>query len=375
MRSDEKPRSPLSADAITVALGNWAAGQGPVYRQLADAIRNAVTAGDLLPESRLPAERVLARQLAVSRTTVLAAFDELKTTGWLRSRQGSGTWLTQPDPRGAAPPDADSARSLRANAFLRPGLDAPIDLATAALPATPIVTEIATRLDPATVTELTSGHGYMPTGLELLHERVAERFAADGVPTDPAELLITTGTQQALALIAALAVPSGGTALVETPTSPGILDALRSVGADIRAVPVDNHGIRLDLLEELMTRLSPRAVFVIPTFQTPTGAVMPTGQRRRLSALAERLQILVVEDLSHAPLELADSPPPPLCRFGVEHIVSVGSMSKLFWSGLRVGWIRASRPLIARLTRLKATADLGTPLLSQLVAAQLLTRF
>jgi DNA-binding transcriptional MocR family regulator len=364
----------IDADELALALGNWAHGRGSVYRQLADALKGAVTAGDLLPGRRLPAERRLALELAVSRSTVLAAFDLLKREGWLHSQQGSGTWLSRPDSQSQPPPDQGAARSLRANAFLRPGEPGPIDLATAALPAHPLVGEVIAAMRAETIQPLLDGHGYAPTGLLELRERIAESFTAAGAPTGTDEVLVTTGTQQGLALAAVLAVRPGDVALVENPTSPGVLDALRAAGADIRAVPVGPLGARTDTLEELMTRLSPRLVILVPTFHTPTAAVMPAGARRRLAALAERLQILVVEDLSHADIVLGEAPPPPLARYATGHVLSLGSMSKLFWGGLRVGWVRGPAHLIARLSRRKATADLGTPLLSQHVAARLFER-
>jgi DNA-binding transcriptional MocR family regulator len=362
----------IAPEDLATALGHWAGGRAPVYGQLADALKAAIAAGDLLPGSRLPAERLLARDLAISRSTVLAAFDALKREGWLQSRQGSGTWVSRPDAPLAVSDERGSARSLRANAFLRPGGDVPLDLATAALNAHPLVGETITGLDPASVAPLLDGHGYSPTGLTELREGVAAEFTALGAPTVAEEVLVTTGTQQGLALTAALALRPGDIALVENPTSPGVLDALRAAGADIRAVPVGPRGVRLDVLEELMTRLSPRLVVVVPTFHTPTGTVMPAGARRRLAELAERLRIVVAEDLSHAAIVLEEPPPPPLAHFAADHVLSIGSMSKLFWGGLRIGWVRGPAHFITRLSRVKATADLGTPLVSQLVAARLL---
>jgi DNA-binding transcriptional MocR family regulator len=357
---------------LAAVLGNWSGGSGPLYRQLADAFKAAVVSGDLLPGTKLPAERPLAEQLAVSRSTLLAAFEELKREGWLESRRGSGTWMTRPDERVAAMADNDSARSLRVNAFLRTGPAAPIDLATAVLPAVPAVAEALSGLGSAEIELLSSGHGYVPSGLPELRAEVARSFAADGIPTSEDEVLITTGAQQALSLIAGLTLRAGDLTLVENPTAPGLLDALRAVGADIRAVPVDEQGVRLDVLEDLMARLAPRVVFVTPTFHNPTGALMPATNRRRLATLAERMQTLLVEDLSPATISLTGRVPPPIASYGGGHVLSVGSMSRLFWGGLRVGWIRGADHLVARLTRLKAAADLGTPLLSQVVAAKLL---
>jgi DNA-binding transcriptional MocR family regulator len=369
-RSADRDRR-ISADALVSALGNWAVDKAPIYKQLAAAIERAAVAGDLLPGTRLPPERMLAERLAVSRSTVLVAFDHLKQRGWLESRQGSGTWLTRPDERAAADAANDSARSLRANAFLRSGPQAPIDLTTAALPAASVVGEALDALS-ASAFDALSSHGYLPGGLLELREAVAARFTAGGVPTTEAQVLVTTATQQALSLIAAMTLRAGDVALVESPTSPGILDALRAVGADIHALRTDHRGVRVDELEDRMTRLSPRVVFLIPTFHNPTGVVMPAGHRRRIAQLAERLKVPVVEDLSHAEIVIGEPPPPPIAHFGSDHVLSVGSMSKLFWGGLRVGWVRASEPFIARLTRVKAAADLGTPLLSQFVTAWLL---
>jgi DNA-binding transcriptional MocR family regulator len=365
-------RGRVGPAGIAAALGNWSGGGGPLYRRLAHAFTAAVVAGDLLPGTRLPAERPLAEQLAVSRSTLLAAFDELKREGWLESRRGSGTWITRPDERAAAMAGNDSARSLRVNAFLRGGPAVPIDLATAVLPAVPAVAEVLSGLAGPEIERLIAGHGYVPTGLSELRAQVAQTFVADGVSTSEAEILITTGAQQAMSLIAGLTLRAGDVTLVENPTAPGLLDALRAVGADIRAVPLDEQGVRLDVLEDLMTRLAPRVVFVTPTYHNPTGAVMPALHRRRVAALAERMQTLIVEDLSYATISLSGTVPAPIASYGSSQVLSIGSMSRLFWGGLRVGWIRGADHLIARLTRLKASADLGTPLLDQFVAAKLL---
>src|SRR5436190_8297237 len=184
--------------ALAGALGNWTGGGGPLYRQLARAFQAAVVSGDLLPGTRLPAERPLAEQLAVSRSTLLAAFDELKREGWLESRRGSGTWITRPDERAAAGAENDSARSLRVNAFLRSGPAAPIDLATAVLPAVRAVAEVLSGLAGPDVERLLAGHGYEPAGLAELRAQVAGAFTEDGIATHADEVLITTGAQQAM---------------------------------------------------------------------------------------------------------------------------------------------------------------------------------
>jgi DNA-binding transcriptional MocR family regulator len=117
----------------------------------------------------------------------------------------------------------------------------------------------------------------------------------------------------------------------------------------------------------------PRLAYLIPTFHNPTGVVMPEAPRRALARLAEETGVPIVEDHALADLALGVEPPPPIAAFARDApIVTIGSMSKLFWGGLRVGWLRAAERLIERLARFKAVADLGSSPLSQAVAARLL---
>jgi DNA-binding transcriptional MocR family regulator len=349
---------------VAEVLGAWTALDGPLHRRLARALRAAVDRAELTAGVALPAERELARTLAVSRGTVAAAYELLKRDGLLDSRQGSGTFVR----RHGLPV---GVRRAQANVVYRGLMEGPsvgIDLASAVLPAADQVLAAADAVLRHDLPLLVKEGGYAPLGLPELRAAVAGWFDGHGLPTTAGQVLVTTGVQQALALLADLLVRPGDPVLVESPTHPGALDVLRRVGA--RLVP-----LRMDAVEEQVARVRPRLVYVVPTFATPDGRVMGEAARRQLAALAEELRVPVVADEVLADLAIDPPPPPPfLAAFAGPDapLVTVGSASKTFWGGLRVGWLRAPESLVAQLGRMKAIADLGSPLLSQAVTASLL---
>lgn len=356
-------------------LGVWATGEGPLYRQLAAALAWAIERGDLKPGAVLPPERTLAESLAVSRTTLGAALDELKRSGWLESRRGSGTWVS-----GAPAADPDSRPlALARGGAMRPFTDvrrAPIDLTLDAPPALPMVSEALTGLARLSLDELTPAHGYVPAGTPKLRQLIARRLTTEGVPTDESQILVTTGAQQALSLVAAYYLRPGDAVAVEDPGFPNAFDTFRAAGGELLSVPVDEQGLNLDVLEELCAARPPRLVYVTPTHQSPTGVVLGVGRRRRLARIAERFRVPVLEDTALADVPLGEEPaPPPVAHYLPDGpVLLIGSVSKLFWGGLRVGWIRAPRAMLRNLVRLKLMADIGTPLISQLVAEALIER-
>jgi DNA-binding transcriptional MocR family regulator len=352
-------------------LGNWAAARGPLHRKLADAIRAAIERGELPVGTRLPAERSFATHVSVSRSTVFSAWEQLKREGWLESRRGSGTWVRLPDARRGISGGVDSMESLRG--IFRAGASDPVDFTTGQLEGTAAIPRMLAEVasDPRTAALLGTQH-MLPQGAEELRSAVAARFATAGVPTAPEQVLITSGYQQAIWLVASLFIRPGDTVVVEDPTSLGALDVFRAVGSRMRGVQVDDSGLVVEELAQLMSSVRPQLVSLTPTFHNPTGSVLPGLHRRRIARLARQLDVPVVEDLTHADIGFEEIPPPIAHYDRDAPVISVGSMSKLYWSGLRIGWVRASEQLIARLGRLKTVTDLGTPLLSQLVSARLL---
>lgn len=365
----------LPLPAITGVLDDWAAGQGPLYRRLAERLRNAIDTGRLPSGTVLPPERHLAEALAVSRSTVVAAFEELKRSGRLEARQGSGTWV-RGQPR---LPDEGNRRlveELEHHAILQDLSGAPtqtVEFTAAAVTCAPEVNIAAASLDVETLSAWSGGHGYSPQGYEGLRTLVAERLTAMGLPTTASEVLITSGATQAVLLAARLFLEPGAPAVLETPSYAGAIDVLHATGARLLSVDTDASGVRTDQLADVISRSLPRLVYLVPDFHNPTGRVLSERRRREIARLAGEFHVPVVEDIVQRELWFDEPPPPPIATYEPDApILTLGSMSKVFWGGLRLGWIRGSQQTVARLARMKAVDDFGTPVIAQLLSARLL---
>ena len=182
---------------------------------------------------------------------------------------------------------------------------------------------------------------------------------------------MTTGAQQAIGLVTALFGEAGQAVLVEEATYPGALDMARAAGMRPVGAALDEGGVVVDALEELLDRVRPRFAYLVPVHQNPTGSVLSDARSRAVAELSARYRVPVVEDLALRDLRMSDRPvPAPIAAHDPEALViSIGSMSKVFWAGLRVGWIRAPRPIVERLVQLKVRSDLSSDVLSQVIAA------
>ena len=298
-------------------------------------------------------------RLQLSRTTVSAAYARLRDAGYLQSLRGSGSIVCIPGARQDTAPAAV------------PGT---LDLSKAALPAAPQLAEAAAAAL-GQLPEMLAEPGYDPVGLPALRGAIAERYGARGLPTDPGQIMVTIGAQHAVALLSRVLLQRGDTALVESPTYPHGADAIRAAGGRIVPVAVTpRDGWDFEGLEQAFRRARPAMAYMMPDFHNPTGAVMEPSLRAGLLALAARTGTVVVADETMAELDI-DSPGPvtPLAVHGPA--VLVGSLGKTVWGGLRIGWIRAEPDLIARLVQARFANDLGTPVLEQLVALQVLSRY
>lgn len=359
------------------ALGNWSEGVGPVYRRLAKALASAIERGEIEPGSRLPAERVLSQALAVSRTTVVSAYEELRVEERVESRRGSGTRVRGSLSRGPGLRlREDPSGSFRRHPVYRSLVDGPggtIEFLGAHLPAPEMLSRELVRIDEKALRDLARGPGYLPMGLPALRAAVARHLTGWGLQTTEEQVLVTHGAQQAIGLAGALFLERGDAVVVEDPTYLGSIDIFAGLGARLTPVPVGSDAAWVARLKDLMARAAPRLVYLMPTFHNPTGAVMPEGCRRALARLSREMRIPILEDNTLADLSLSGRPPAPIAAFdAAAPILTVGSLSKLFWGGLRIGWIRASEDLLSRITRLKIMADLGGSLVGQLGAVRLL---
>ncbi|HEY8372123.1 MAG TPA: PLP-dependent aminotransferase family protein [Pseudonocardiaceae bacterium] len=347
---------------MAAMLGEWPQGRRPTAAALAAAVRRLVLAGRLPAGTRVPAERELAGALGASRTLVTAAFDRLRDEGLLVSRRGSGSWITLP---GTASAGLEP---------LSPPMPGEMDLVRAATPA-PLA--VASAIDTARLRlpELLGGTGYHLQGLTVLRERIAARFTARGLPTTPDQILVTSGAQHAFVLVLHLLAGPGDRVLVEHPTYPNALEAVRAHHAHPVPVAMADEGWDLDALEATLRQTAPRLAYLIPDFQNPTGLRLDAEGRERLAAALRRSRTPAVIDETLVELDLEGDPldgPSPVAAFAEDLVITVGSASKMFWGGLRVGWVRAPAELVRRLLAVRPGVDLGTPSLEQLVVAELL---
>lgn len=339
----------------------------PAYRHLARAISELVLDGRVALHVRLPAERELAAALGTSRATVTAVYDLLRESGYAHSRQGSGTWT-------ALPPG--SAPSGVARALVPP--DTAIDLARAA-PGLPeeMLRDALDRVAPRLAAHAHSP-GYHPYGLPELRAAVAERFTRRGLATVPEQVLITSGAQHALTLVLGLLTAPGDRVLVESPSYPNALEAVRRARLRPVSVPVADDGWDTGVVESTLRQVVPRLAYLVPDFHNPTGCLMPEEARARILHAAVRSGTSVVADETLTELALDVPAPVPFAAHaphgGASGVVTIGSMSKSHWGGLRIGWLRAPSHLVTELAAQRIATDLGGSVLDQLLALDLLPR-
>lgn len=351
--------------ARLVALVGPVDADRPAYQWLSESIRTLVTDGRLLHGTRLPSERTLVDALGLSRTTVTRAYAELRERGYATARQGSGTIAVLP-----GGPAAGGAEPMPVGG-LDPAPDGAIDLTCAAPPA---VAGLASIFRAATdqLGRYAGGMGYYPLGIPEVRAAVAARYEQRGVPTSPEQIILTTGSLESTATAARMLLGRMSRVIVETPTYPNSLATLRRDAGRVVPVPITWAGSDLDAWEAALARSGARFAFLVPDFHNPTGSLLDGGQRERMAALWRRHDVIGIVDETMAELVLDDiATPPPMAAFAKDAI-TVGSMSKTAWGGLRIGWLRAPRHLIGALARARMSLALGAPVLEQLVTAELL---
>ncbi|RII15328.1 2-aminoadipate transaminase [Streptomyces sp. YIM 130001] len=356
----------ISAQQLARMLGPWRGAADRLDEALAAAVRDLVDAA-LLPEATtLPPQRQLATTLGVSRGTVSAAYDALVAADYAVARQGSGTQLHRR--HAGEVPGGGRLFSLAA------GGEAQVDLSSGALPASDLVADAWAATTAHDLAPYLPADGYFPAGLPPLRTAIARQLTAEGHPTEPGQLLITSGAQQAVWLIAHTLLSHGDRIAVEDPTYRGALEAFTGAGLALTGVRTTSAGIDADQLRALRRR-GHTALYCQPAVHNPTGRILGPQARRALGALVDELGLLAVEDCSSRDLVLSGGPCPARGLGGLvdpDRLVTVGSTSKLFWGGIRVGWIRAAEPLVRKLTQAKKAVDLSTSLLDQMLLLDLM---
>ena len=351
----------LSARQFRELLGEWR-GSAPGYLELAESASLLVRDGRVVPGTTLPAERPLAEALGISRTTVAAAYQRLRDLGVVVSRRGSGTVV-----RGSAAPRGG----------LWAGESGGIDLSSACPEPWSGMPELNARAM-AEYPDAFALTGYDTLGLPELRSAIADRYERRGLPTAPEQIMVTLGAQHAIFLIARTLLRRGDRSLVESPSYPHAREALASTGSLVAELPVRGFGADSGYdaasMLEIAERTAPTLAYLIPDHHNPTGLSMPDALKPRLITTLVGRGAYVIADETTAELSLGEPRlPTPFAAFAeLEHhqdgILTVGSMGKTVWGGLRVGWIRAAPELIARLEAARRVSDLGTGTWSQVLA-------
>lgn len=346
----------VTAQQLTRLLGDQPL-VPPRYEDLAARIRMLLVDGRLATGTRLPSERTLAQVLGSSRTTVAAAYARLRDAGFADARRGSGhvtsgvvglptTMVASPLPQGA------------------------VGLTFAAGPAPEEVGE-AFQTALRRMAPLLTGPGYLPEGLPELRARIADRYAARGLPTRPDQIVVTSGAMSALNVVLRTILSTGDRVVCESPTYPGAMDAIQRGGGRAVSWPLTPEGWDLDRLEVLLRQSAPRLAYLIPDYHNPTGRLMSAQDRDGAARLLRRHGVVPVIDETTSELRLEGPVEAPFAA-GAAEALTIGSASKAYWGGLRVGWIRAPRDLVRPLVEQRAMLDVASPVFEQLVLAELL---
>lgn len=355
-------------DELSNLLGRWATGSATLVDDLVEALVGLIDAGILPAGIGLPPQRRLADALGVSRGVVTSAYAALQGRGYLASVQGSGSRVT-------------SSRGL-VQAWLGGRLfsftSAPgdmIDLSTGALPASRVAGEVVSAGLGKPVQPYLHTDGYFPGGLPILRQAIADRLTADGVRTTAAEILVTAGAQQATWLVVTSLVAAGDLVLVEEPTYRGALEVIRSQGARVQGVEMTSGGIDASQVAAALRR-RPTVLYCQPGIHNPTGRSSSAGARRELASAVNRGGLVTVEDRCSADLTLTGPPVAPGMAGMIDPhlLVTIGTLSKLFWGGLRVGWVRATPGRITALAEVLTSVHLGCSVVDQLMAVEMLRR-
>lgn len=366
-------RTKITPAQLAQKLGDWQQGRGALKVRLKSRLAELVLNGELVGGDRLPPERGLAQALAVSRNTVVGAYELLREDGYLATRRASGSVVQLAD--------GDKRVQHRRTAALSKTVTLPEagperdDVVDFAVAHTDLPEAFERYLEGAALSRrsLLRADTYDPYGLPELREAIAAYTCARGVPTKAEEILITSGGQQAISLIISLYVQRGDAVGVQNPTFFVALDALRMAGARFFAMPspVDRETLRDSLLQR-----AARLLYVIPTHHNPTGATLGAAEREAIAHASESFAMPVIEDITLDELGYDGLAPPPIAALAPHApVLLAGSLNKVFWSGLRVGWIRAPRAILTQLARLKTVADLGSNALAQSIALDVLADF
>lgn len=355
---------------LPALLGEWRNEAGSLAHRLACAIENAVQRGELLEGWALPSERNLATALDVSRSTTARAMELLAERGIVRRVHGAGTFVAYRPGASAAAASSRAVlpRGLRERYRLGSGTEPGLAAATF-----PDAADLPSQALTLGADDLLAVSGYAMAGLDTTRLALAATLSANGLPTTPDALVVTTGATQALSVAFEMLLSADDVVIVETPCHPTTLDLLRRIGARIVPVRTGDGTVGADALVRMAHQTRARMAVVMATCNVATGRSLSEPDRSTLVRLA-RDGVVVVDDRTLADYHPDPAPTPPAAMAEHRNLITVGSFNKIYWGGLKMGWIRLHPSLVETVVRIKARTDAGTSVPSQILLTKLLAR-
>lgn len=347
----------------------------PLFQQLIDQVIQQIQEGTLQPGDKLPPERKLAQQLNINRSTVNRAMDELVSLGWITRKQGSGTEVTRGRWGARQTPDYQwrrffQNRTLDTDPYIRQinqhKKTALLDLYTGDLPLKlipdfkfPAVTWDTVIQEEEQVTP----YGYQPL-LEVIQTQLHHNLH---LPFQHQKLLLTAGSTQGISLVAQTLLQAGDCIAVEDPSFLFALPLFQSLGIRMEGIPCDNEGMLPQALEQKIFTNNIKLVYLNPTFQNPTGRTMSLKRRQEILSLCAKYYLPIIEDDVFGELAFGDSPP-KMKTLAPDQVIYLGSLSKIFGSSIKIGWLLAPEKLMENLVSAKQRLELEGNLFPQLLA-------
>lgn len=358
----------------------------PLYTQITQFLRQQIRTGALTAETRLPPSREMANRLGISRMTVINAYAELEADGLIVSYHGRGTFVAEPIHFAADVEETavewpawqqqiqqqapvglyESYEKMMANQTHPDLISFTAGMASNELFAVAdfrkSLQTVLLRDGADALVYGNSRHG----GYKPLRNTIAQILSSDGIPARPENVLITSGSQQAIMTVANLLLRPGDTVIVEAPTYQGALDQFKLSGAQIVGIPMDEEGLDIDLLTQVLATTRVRLIYTIPTFHVPTGISLSTRRRQQLVTLAQAHNIPILEDDFAGDLRYDGRAQPTLKALDTNGtVIYVNTFSKALVPGLRIGFLVANGPVYEQLLIHKRTGDRASSELMQ----------
>lgn len=358
--------------------------QTPIYLQIKRQIEAMIDSGRLPPNFILPAERVLGERLKINRSTVIKAYMELKAEGLAEARVGSGTVVLAPLSKDSiqekmyVPPlrwnQLESKRVTKSNEQTINNILSVFEKEKVISFASGVASEDSYEMEllkniQTGLMEKYREKIFMPTpvdGCSELKHTIKSYLQQNGINAVSKQIMVTSGSQQAVEFFARMLIEPGDVVLVEEPTYIGAIQAFESYDARLVSIPMDEEGIRLDILETCLVKYRPKFIYTQPTFHNPTGMTMSLNRRKELLKLAYYYNIPILEDNPYGELHYEGEKLPALKSLdNNDYVIYVSSFSKTISFSLRVGFVVAGENIINRFIKFKQITDIQTNTLSQ----------